>query len=80
MTKSEKELQGLLMRVKVENEKVGLKLSIKKNKIMESSSITSWQVEEENVEAVTDVISWAAKSLRMVTAAMKLEDACFLGG
>ena len=51
-----------------------------KNKIMESSSITSWQVEEEKVEAVTDVISWAPKSLRMVTAAMKLEDACFWGG
>ena len=47
---------------------------------MESSSITSWQVEEEKVEAVTDVISWAPKSLRMVTAALILEDACFWGG
>ena len=78
MAKSEKELKSLLMRVKEETEKSGLKLNIQKTEIMASSPITSWQIEEGKVEAVTDFIFLAPKSLWMVTAAMKLEDACFL--
>ena len=74
MAESE-ELKSLLMKVKEENE-VGLKLSIQKTKIMASGPITSWQIDEETVEKVTDFIFWAPKSLQMVTAAMKLKDAC----
>ena len=67
------------MKVKKESEKVGLKLNIQKTKIMASSSITSWHIDGETVETVTDFLfSWAPKSLQMVTAAMKLKDACFL--
>ena len=71
-----KELKSLLMKVKEESKKVGLKLNIQKTKIMASGPITSWQVEGETVETVTDFIFWKApKSLQMVTAAMKLKDA-----
>ena len=66
------------MKVKEENEKVGLKLSIQKTKIIASSPITSWQIDGETVETVTDFIFGAAKSLQMVIAAMKLKDACSL--
>ena len=66
------------MKVKEESEKVGLKLNIQKTKIMASGPITSWQIDGETVETVTDFFSWAPKSLQMVTAAMKLKDACFL--
>ena len=69
------ELKSLLMKVKVESEKVGLKLNIQKTKTMASSPITSWQVDGETVERVADFISWAPKSLQMVIAAMKLKDA-----
>ena len=68
------------MRVKEESERAGLTLSIKKTKIMASSPIPAWQVEGEIVEAVTDFLFGAPKSLRMVTAAMKSEDSCFLAG
>ena len=78
MAESKEELKNLLMRVIEENEKVGLKLNIKKTKIMASVPNTSWQIEGEKLEAVTDFLSWALKSLRMVTTAMKLEDNCFL--
>ena len=70
---------GLLMKVKVESEKVGLKLNIQKTKIMASGPITSWQIDGETVETVADFIFWAPKSLQKVTAAMKLKDACSLG-
>ena len=66
------------MKVKEESKKVGLKLNIQKTKIMTSSPITSWQIDGETMEAVTDFIFWAPKSLQMVTAAMKLKDSCFL--
>ena len=66
--------------VKEESEKVGLKLSIQKAKIMASGPITSWQIDEETVETVSDFIFWAPKSLQMVIAAMKLKDACSLEG
>ena len=69
------ELKSLLMKVKEESEKVGLKLNIQKTRIMTSSPITSWQIDGETVEALTDFIFWAPKSLQMVTAAMKLKDA-----
>ena len=68
------------MKVKVESEKVGLKLNIQKMKIMASSPITSWQIGWETMKTVTDFIFWAPKSLQMVTAAMKLKDAYFLEG
>ena len=72
MAESEEELKGLLMKVKEESEKVGLKLNIQKTKIMASGPITSWEID---VETVSDFIfSWAPKSLQMVTAAMKLKD------
>ena len=74
MAESE-ELKSLLMKVKVESEKVGLKLNIQKTKIMASGPITSWEVDGETVETVSDFIFWAPKSLQMVTAAMKLKDA-----
>ena len=78
MAESEEELKSLLMNVKEESEKVGLKLSIQKTKIMASGPITSWQIDGETIETVTDFIFWASKSLQMVSAAMKLKDACSL--
>ena len=78
MAESEEELKSLLMRVKVESEKVGLKLNIQKTKIMASGPITSWQIDGETMETVTDFIFLGSKSLQMVTAAMKLKDACSL--
>ena len=75
---SEEELKSLLMKVKEESEKVGLKLHIQKTKIMASSPITSWQIDGETMEIVTGFVFWAPKSLQMVTAAMKLKDACSL--
>ena len=75
MAESEEELKSLLMKVKVESEKVGLKLNIQKTKIMASSPITSWQIDGETVETVSDFVFFGApKSLQMVTAAMKLKD------
>ena len=73
MAESEKELKSLLIKVKEESDIAGLKFSIQKTKIMASSSITSWQIDGEMVETVTDFIFWAPKSLQMVTAAMKLK-------
>ena len=78
MAESEEELKSLLTKVKVESEKVGLKLNIQKMKIIASGSITSWVIDGETVETVSDFIFWAPKSLQMVTAAMKLKDACSL--
>ena len=75
MAESEEELKSLLMKVKEETEKVGLKLNIQKMKIMASGPITSWEIDGETVETVSDFIFWAPKSLQMVTAAMKLKDA-----
>ena len=77
MAESE-ELKSLLMKMKEESEKVGLQLNIQKTKIMASGPITSWQVDGATVETVTDFIFGAPKSLQMVTAAMKLKDACSL--
>ena len=74
MAESKEELKSLLMRVKEESEKVGLKLNIQKTKIMASGPITSWQIDGETVETVADFIIGAPKSLQMVTAAMKLKD------
>ena len=73
MAESEEELKSLLMKVKVESEKVGLKLNIQKTKIMASRPLTSWQTDG---ETVADLIWGAPKSLQMVTAAMKLKDTC----
>ena len=78
MAESEEELKSFLMKVKEESEKVGLKLNIQKTEIMASSPITSWQIDGETMEIVTDFILGAPKSLQIVTAAMKLEDACSL--
>ena len=78
MAESEEELKSLLMKVKEESEKVGLNLNIQKTKIMASGPITSWQIDGETVETVTDFILGAPKSLQMVTTVMKLEDACSL--
>ena len=78
MAESEEELKSLLMKVKVESENVGLKLNIQKTKIMASSPITSWQIDGETMEKVTDFIWGPPKSLQMVTAAMKFKDACSL--
>ena len=72
VAESKEELKNLLMKVKEESQKVGLKLIIQKTKIMASSPITSWQIDGETIETVTDFIFWAPKSLQMVTAAMKL--------
>ena len=72
------ELNSLLMKVKEESEKVGLKLNVQKIKIMASGPITSWQIDGETVETVKDLIWGAPKTLQMVTAAMKLKDACSL--
>ena len=80
MAESEEELKSLLMKVKEESEKVGLKLNIQEMKIMASSPITSWQIDGETVETVADFIFWAPKSLQMVIAAMKLKDAYSLEG
>ena len=78
MAESEEELKSVLMKVKEESEKVGLKLNIQKTKIIASDPITSWQIEGETMETVRDFILGAPKSLQMVTAAMKLKDACSL--
>ena len=76
MAESEEKLKSLLMKVKVESEKVGLKLNIQKTKIMASGPITSWEIDGETVETVSDfILGGAPKSLQMVTAAMKLKDA-----
>ena len=75
----EEELNSLLMKVKEESEKVGLKLNIQKTKIMASGPITSWQIDGVTVETVTNFIFGALKSLQIVIAAMKLKDACSLG-
>ena len=80
MAGSEEELKSLLMKVKVESEKVGLKLNIQKTRIMASGPITSWQIDGETVETVADFILGGPKSLQMVTAAMKLKDAYSLEG
>ena len=77
MAESKEELKSLLMKVKEESEKSGLKLNIQKTKITASGSITSWQIDRETMETET-LFSWAPKSLQMVTAAMKLKDACSL--
>ena len=80
MAASEEELKSLLMKVKEESEKVGLKVNIQKTKIMASGPITSWEIDGETVEIVSDFIFWAPKSLQMVTAAIKLKDAYSLEG
>ena len=81
MAKSEEELKSLLMKVKVESEKVGLKLNIQKTKIVASGPITSWEIDGETVDTVSDfILGGAPKSLRMVIAAMKLKDAYSLEG
>ena len=74
MGEIEEELKSLLMKAKEEREKVGLKLNIQKTKIMASGPITSWQIDGETVETVSDFIFWAPKSVQMVTAAIKLKD------
>ena len=78
MAESEEELKSLLMKGKEESEKVGLKLNIQKTKIMASGPITSWQIDEETVETVTDFIFLRSKITAVVTAAMKWKDACSL--
>ena len=80
MAKSEEELKSLLMKVKEESEKVGLKLNIQKTQIMASGPLTSWEIDGETVETVSDFIFGVPKSLQMVTAAMKLKDAYSLEG
>ena len=80
MAESKEELKSLLMKVKEESEKVGLKLNIQKTKIMASGPTTSWQIDGETAESVADFIFGAPKSLRMVIAAMNLEDAYSLEG
>ena len=77
MAESE-ELKSLLMKVKEESEKVGLKLNIQKTKVMASGLITSWQIDGETIETVRDFILGAPKSLQMVTAVIKLKDTCSL--
>ena len=79
MTESE-ELKSLLMKVKEESEKVGLKLNIQKMKIIASGPITSWEIDGETMETVSDFIFWALKSLQVMIAAMKLKDAYSLEG
>ena len=78
MAESKEELKSLLIKVKEESEKVDLKLNIQKTKIMASHPITSLQIDGETVETVAGFIFWAPKSLQMITAAMKLKDACSL--
>ena len=81
MAESEEELKSFLMKLKEESEKVGLKLNIQKMKIRASSPITSWQIDGETMETVTDfILEGAPKSLQMVTAAIKLKDTCSLEG
>ena len=80
MAETEEELKSLLMKMKEESEKVGLKLNIQKTKTMASSPIISWEIDGETVETVSDFIFLAPKSLQMVTAAMKLKDAYSLEG
>ena len=80
MAESEEELKSLLVKVKVESEKIGLKLNIQKTKIMAFGPITPWQIDGETVETMADFIFWAPKPLQMVTAAMKLKDAYSLEG
>ena len=80
MAENEEEQKSLLMKVKEESEKVGLKLNIQTTKIMASGPITSWQIHGETVETVADFIFWAPKSLQMVIAAMKLKDVCSFEG
>ena len=79
MAENKEEQKTLLIRVKEESEKAGLKFSIQKTKIMASSTITSWQIEGEKIETMI-LFSWAPKSLWMVSAAMKLKDVCSLEG
>ena len=80
MAESKEELKSLLMKVKKESEKVDLQLNIQKTKIMTSGPITSWEIDGETVETVSDFIFWSPKSLQMVIAAMKLKDAYSLKG
>ena len=80
MAESEEELKSLLMKVKVESEKVTLKLNIQKTKIMASGPITSWQIDGKQCKQCQILFFWAPKSLQMVTAAMKLKDAYSLEG
>ena len=80
MAESEEELKSLLMKVKEKSEKVGLKLHIQKTKIIASVPVTSWEIDGETVEIVSDFISRAPKSMQMVIAAMKLKDAYSLKG
>ena len=78
MAESEEELKSLLLKMKEKSEKAGLKLNIEKTNTVTSSPITSWQIDGETMETVRDLFSWAPKSLQMVTATMKLKDACSL--
>ena len=80
MAESEEELKSLLMKVKEESEKVGLKLNIQETNIMATGPITSWEIDGDTAETVSDFIFWAPKSLQMVIAAMKLKDAYSLQG
>ena len=80
IAEGKEEVKGLLMKVKEESEKVGLKLNIQKTKTMASGPITSWQIDGETAETVSDFILGAPKSLQMVTAAMKLKDAYSVEG
>ena len=80
MAESEEELKGLLMKVTEESEKAGLKINSQNTKIMASGPITSWEIDGEKVEAVTDFIFLGSKITWMVTAGMKLKDACSLEG
>ena len=78
LAESKEDLKSLLMKVKEESEKAGLKLNIQKTKIMASGPVTSWQIDEKKWKQWQILFSWAPKSLQMVTAAMKLKDACSL--
>ena len=78
MAESKETLKNLLMKVKDESEKVGLKLNVQKTKVMASDPVTSWQIDGETMETVADFFGGVPKSLQMVTAAMKLKDACSL--
>ena len=78
MAESEEGLKSLLMKVKEKSENVGLKLNIQKTKIMASGPITSWQIDGKQWKQRQTLFSWASKSLQMVTAAVKLKDACSL--
>ena len=80
MAENEEELKSLLIKVKEESEKIGLKLNIQKTKIMASGPITSWEIDGETGETVSDFIFWAPKSLQMVIAVVKLKDAYSLEG